>query len=373
MLKHTITALAVAVLAGPQEPPGRDGLTDSEFGKLFRQLTEREVYRTIPWELTVEKARERSAREKKPLLVFVAANHPFGLCRASASYARDGIFNDPAVAALLRDRFIPLAAQKRREGRGLVFEKSEWFEKLTADIELANSPNHLFIFSPSGEQLRSSGADRSSKTVLPMLEEALKKCGAPEASRPAPRNGTNKGPRSIRPLWSSEEMRVVTTTCGILDVKGDEKAFPPYINRGRLFLWLGGADEAALARGELSEAMKQKIVGFLGFYGGGRSHGRPLRTKETTKKLEMTLKDGRLTGSVHVHEPKGKTSESHLGDLGYELELLGFIEGKEGKLSRFDVVAKGSYWLRGSRRPLGNAFTLVDTEEDAALVPRDDY
>ena len=57
------------------------------------------------------------------------------------------------------------------------------------------------------------------------------------------------------------------------------------------------------------------------------------------KQFEMTLADGRLTGAVDLEGwVKGPVRNDHSR---YSVRLLGFIEVKDGKLTRFDVVAAG--------------------------------
>jgi hypothetical protein len=65
-------------------------------------------------------------------------------------------------------------------------------------------------------------------------------------------------------------------------------------------------------------------------------------------KVDLKLQDGRLTGSVHL--------ETKDGGRGYEAEVLGFLEAKDGKVTRFDVVVCGQFWGQGHTRralPLG--------------------
>ena len=57
------------------------------------------------------------------------------------------------------------------------------------------------------------------------------------------------------------------------------------------------------------------------------------------KTFEMTLKDGRITGRVHFERADGKR--------GYKAAMLGFVNAKEGVVTRFDIVVKGDYWGEG--------------------------
>ncbi|HKB35936.1 MAG TPA: hypothetical protein VKD72_05750 [Gemmataceae bacterium] len=70
--------LTAAVAAGGQE--GGTGLSVAEFEKLHRELQppKDELWRSIPWQVSILEGREQAAREKKPLFVWVASGEPLG-------------------------------------------------------------------------------------------------------------------------------------------------------------------------------------------------------------------------------------------------------------------------------------------------------
>lgn len=69
-------ALAV-LLALAQDP-----LSEAEFEKLHKDLQPPagEVWRTIPWKVSLLEAGEAAAREKKPIFVWAMHGHPLGTC-----------------------------------------------------------------------------------------------------------------------------------------------------------------------------------------------------------------------------------------------------------------------------------------------------
>jgi hypothetical protein len=87
------------------------------------------------------------------------------------------------------------------------------------------------------------------------------------------------------------------------------------------------------------------------------------------KELQLTLTDGRLAGSVHLET---KTSER-----GYRAKVLGAVESKDGKVTRFDAVARGLFWGEGSFSrgapkgtfPFAVAFTLAGAKGEILEVP----
>jgi hypothetical protein len=136
---------------------------------------------------------------------------------------------------------------------------------------------------------------------------------------------------------------------------------------GRDHLWIRKDEAEALTRDVLPESLKKRIARF---HLVDDSRGTPLWWKEAEmKSVEMTLRQGRLTGSVRF--------ETAGGDRGYQAELLGFVAARGGKLTRFDVVAKGDFWGKAiysdlstpegggpkGKYPLANAFSLADDQD----------
>ncbi len=76
--------VAVAQSGDPsQELP--DKLSDAEFNRLHEKLTKMSTERvwSIPWQVSVRKARELAASERKPVLLWISSNggtHPLGPC-----------------------------------------------------------------------------------------------------------------------------------------------------------------------------------------------------------------------------------------------------------------------------------------------------
>jgi hypothetical protein len=56
------------------------GLTSEEFQRLYKELqpSKEEVWRTIPWKISVSEAQAQAAREKKPVFMWSMDGHPMG-------------------------------------------------------------------------------------------------------------------------------------------------------------------------------------------------------------------------------------------------------------------------------------------------------
>lgn len=130
---------------------------------------------------------------------------------------------------------------------------------------------------------------------------------------------------------------------------------------GRDHLWVRKDEVDALSKGELPESLKTRIARF---HLVDNTRGTPTGWAKTEiKKLEMTLVDGCLKGSVHF--------ETQNADRGYQADILGFIQAKDGKVTRFDVVASGRFWGEGKytpgapkgKFPFAVAFTVADPQD----------
>ena len=73
-----MSVLIYAPLAA--EEPAAPGLSQAEFEKLHKELQppKDELWRSIPWQVSIVEARELAAKEKKPIFVWVASGEPLG-------------------------------------------------------------------------------------------------------------------------------------------------------------------------------------------------------------------------------------------------------------------------------------------------------
>jgi len=90
-------------------------------------------------------------------------------------------------------------------------------------------------------------------------------------------------------------------------------------------------EHQALVRGELMDSLKRRLA-MYNLIDNTRGEPHPW-TAEEIKKLDLTLKNGVISGNVHLSNETGSRS--------YTCELRGSVEVKDGKVTRFDLVAKG--------------------------------
>lgn len=220
----------------------------------------------------------------------------------------------------------------------------------------------LYCAAPDGKLLGFTN-NRSPGVVKRMLEKAaadFKPADAPalEVARPDPAF-VRKAP---------EGGLVVGVTAKVLggyDENSRRKGiFEASLARDNL--WVRKDEHEALAKGQLPESLKRRIALFHLI---DNTRGEPpMWGDKELKKLELTLADGRLTGTVHL--------ETGSGDRGYTADLLGFTASEGGRVTRFDLVAKGDFWGEGTytrgapkgKYPLAVAFTLASGKEEADKV-----
>lgn len=137
-------------------------------------------------------------------------------------------------------------------------------------------------------------------------------------------------------------------------------------------LWIRKDEVKALADGKFPESLTARLV---------RYH-----LVDTTRGLFPGAWDAKVVRQVKIvregNRVRGSASLDVPGQRSYRAELLGFIEAKEGQVTRFDLVVKGTYTMK-DRSPLGRreepypllvVFTLADDRQnDRARLPPFDW
>ena len=158
-----------------------------------------------------------------------------------------------------------------------------------------------------------------------------------------------------------------------VDMGHQEKVWRNGVGEDRLWIRKDEADQ--LAQGTFPESLKRRLADYHLFdLTRGQTGAKARWPHGTRQKVEVTLSEGRLKGKICLESPKG--------DQGYEADLLGFIEAKGGKLTRFDLLVKGwwhnDWWFEycelkvppKTKRVLAVAFRLnEETGERRAFPP----
>lgn len=267
------------------------------------------------------------------------------------------------MVRLLRTRFVPVAVDQHIH-RFLKDEEGELFARVLkqAGRGLGGTSQGVYLFAADGKLLAFANTADASH-VKRMLETSLQKFD------PAAAGLISGGDRKrVAPLAEPPAGGLVLDVTTKVMAGYEGAAAERYRNAlGRDHLWLRKDEAETLLRGVLPESLQRRIARFHLI---DNTRGEPPMWREDeVKKLEMTLRDGKLAGTVHL--------ETKSGDRGYQADLLGLVEAKDGKVVRFDLVVKGQFWGEGTftrgapkgRFPLAVAFSLSDGKEAADRVP----
>ena len=133
-------------------------------------------------------------------------------------------------------------------------------------------------------------------------------------------------------------------------------------------LWITPEEQKALARGEFTDSLTQRLVRY---HLVDNTRGEPTFWKQND--IEQASfkvdKDGKITGKVKLARANNSS--------GYEAKLLGHLAFTNAKLTRFDLVAVGDYWGGGrytrkppeGRFPVGVSFRIPAKPTPFDLIP----
>jgi hypothetical protein len=276
------------------------------------------------------------------------------------------ILSDADIVNQLKTKFVPVAVdqhdhRRRQDAEGELFAKILKQAKRDTD----GYAQGFYLFSAQGTLLEFENT-LSAERMKAMLASALKKFD-PAAEAPKIKEGP-KDPRFVYEL--PEGGLIIQVTSKVLGgyEERSEKASQIRQNAlGRDHLWLRKDEVEALVKGDLPESVKIRLARFH-LIDNTRGEA-PMWRPDEIKALQLTLRDGRLAGSVHL--------ETGTGARGYQAQLLGLVQAKDGKLVRFDAVARGLFWGEGpfnhgapkGKFPFAVAFTLAGAKGEILEVP----
>jgi len=220
----------------------------------------------------------------------------------------------------------------------------------------------MSAFTADGKKL-ASGGDFEPGPVRNMLKKALEgfkpESVAPLSNLP-PREGARRMPEgglilyvTWRTLGQEKAEGSATTGDGRYDA-----VFQGSLGSDRL--WVRKDEAEALAGGAFPESLKKRIL---------RCHANYVMGG-TVKDLSLSVRDGRITGSLQP------------ADAEHPAELLGFVEAKNGAVTRFELLIRGyakrvedhgfsaglSVVPKDKRVPAALYFELADPKDGLAKI-----
>ena len=279
---------------------------------------------------------------------------------------RESTFADPAIVKLLQTRFIPVAIDQAYQRRQKDNE-GKFYQKIANQGPRKvgrGTTQGLYTADASGKLLAFTN-NRGSERVQRMIQTALAKHQPVKVATIA--KGTPDARFNPKPPKGGLVVRVTSKVLGGYEEPENEFRRIFQQSLGRDNLWISAGEHATLAKGQLPKSLLKRIARF---HLVDNTRGEPpMWNDNEIKKLEGTLRNGQFHATIQL-----KTANC---DRSYEAELLGHIETKNGKVTRFDVVAKGNFRGEGTytrnapkgRFPLAIAFTLADGKDAADTIP----
>ncbi len=244
-------------------------------------------------------------------------------------------------------------------------EEGELFAKVLkqAGRGLDGYSQGVYLFTPDGKLLAFANTSDAAG-VKRLTDTALKKF---DPRAPALKFDDGKPPQVLAtPPDGGLVLDVTAKVLGSYD-PDDAKTKRFRESIGRDHLWLRKDETDALAKGNLMQSVAERLVRY---HLVDNTRGEPPMWRvDEIKKLELTLKDGKFVGSVHL--------ETKNADRGYHADFWGIVESKDGKATRFDLLAKGEFWGEGSftrgapkgRFPFAAAFAMIEGDCATNKVP----
>ncbi|MEX0718778.1 MAG: hypothetical protein WD066_19445 [Planctomycetaceae bacterium] len=276
--------------------------------------------------------------------------------------AREAVLNDPRVVELLKSNFVCLGVDNAANPNTTVAEA-----RFIADKGGRASTEGMTVFTAGGKLLGRGGGFQADPN-LRMLKSALEKYD-PESEKDlvvedfpvteADRKKIQQPPEGglvLDVTWKLLETNLLegNSTSGgttYVDCFAD--------SLGVDHLWIRQDEADAIAAGAIPESVRRRISRWhLDFILPGK-----------TEQLDLTLDGGRITG----------TRSNAEGD---RAELLGFVNTKNGEVTRFDLVVKGmatqvsdcgfsaglTVVKKGEKVPVALSFRLSDPNSDLRCV-----
>jgi len=284
---------------------------------------------------------------------------------------RESTFADAEIVNLLKTRFVPVAIDQANQRRQKDSE-GEFYRKIAGQGPRSNfqgTTQGFYIATAAGKLLLYNN-NRDPAKVRRLMKEKLAEFEASDAAR---------AKTEVIKAGNVDQRYNPRLPAGGLAVRVQAKVmagYEPTTNRWKSIfqsamsrdnLWISASEHRALVAGQIPPSLQERIARF---HLVDNTRGEPpMWKKEEIRAITMELHDGKVSGHAQLANARG--------DRGFEPKMLGFVEVKQGKVVRFDMVATGDFWGDGTytrgapagRFPLAISFTLADGTDIADHVP----
>ena len=282
---------------------------------------------------------------------------------------RESTFAQPEIVKLLKTKFIPVALDQAYQRRQKDAE-GDYYRKIAGQGPRSNfnsTTQGFYIASGSGTLLLYNN-NRNPERVLRLMKEKLAEFEKlPKTKAPAIDASRVDEKWNPKPPAGGLVVRVHAKVLDGYEPTTDrwKAIFQSAMSRDNL--WISKSETAALARGEVPATLQQRIARY---HLVDNTRGEPpMWNEKEVRSIDMQVKDGKITGTVHLETADGKR--------GYQADFFGVVELKANKVVRLDMVARGKFWGSGTytgspppgKFPLAVSFTLADGSDVADKIP----
>lgn len=253
---------------------------------------------------------------------------------------RASILADQRILAQLRADYIPVAIDQANQRRQKDTE-GDFYRKIASQGPRNDFKNGttqgFYLASPDGTLLAYTnhrGPDRMLRT--------LRSARAVEGAEPVKRERTDKRYAFTAPDGAAV-VRVNGKVLGGYDEARGKYEAIMHSAISRDNLWITAAEQMALSQGSVPKSLQSRL---LRYHLVDNTRGEPPMWRSgEVRSADLQLKDGLLTGRVRF--------ATKSGDRTFDALLRGHLEFKGAKLTRFDLVASGTF--KGEGRYTRNA------------------
>jgi len=284
---------------------------------------------------------------------------------------RESTFADPEIVKLLKTRLIPVAIDQAYHRRQQDTE-GEFYRQIAGQGPRNNfqATTQGFYLATAAGQLLLYNNNRDPSKVRRLLKQKLAAFASAGGNRSDIQRLSSKtiDPRyNVQPPDGGLVVRVRAKVLDGYQPTTDrwQRIFQTALSRDNL--WISQAEHKALVGGRIPDSLQLRIARF---HLVDNTRGEPPMWKPSeVHKHSLTLNDGQLDGQFQLRTASG--------DRGYDAQLKGVLETRNGRVVRLDLVAKGQFWGQGrytggapkGRFPLAISFTLADGTDVADRVP----
>ncbi|MBY0527566.1 MAG: serine/threonine protein kinase [Gemmataceae bacterium] len=391
----TTVRMPGTTLARPESLPW------SRLAGLIRPSGDEDKWAQIPWMINLWDARQRAAREGKPILLWDTDGHPLGSACGNGIADRAVAFSYPDVIGAAQAHFVCVATEdwyqrRRTDSEGQFFRAMADQGPRKGEND---APRHgIYVLTAEGKFLAFGFGGHSGESIVKMLRQGLGEWNKLPENQRKPGAVTIPAPGAVDSRFHRSAPaggRIVNTYTRILEREGNEW------RRGTTTV-VGGAAAARDHLWMLAEEVKTLITAgknvgdkfavpstltdrIARFHLVDNTRGHPgFWRRDEIRSLTMTVTVTEITsGQVRMrldgHVLLASNADPSQAERGFDVQFSGSLmcEAQRRYLAQFDVVAVGEHWgesgyskgARPGRSWLGIAFNLGGANQPFDLVP----